>query len=101
MTGAGQATPAGQVEPPAVHLAGQGVSLDHPEPGQIRLQVRAAPLQYPAVQRDVLGVGTALVLVVPALGVLQPLLGEALEERVDELVVLADPGSGEPAGEEE
>ena len=43
----------------------------------------------------------ALVLVVPALGVLQPLLGQALEERVDELVVLADPGGREAAGQEQ
>ena len=57
--------------------------------------------RLPVAQRDVLGVGVALVLVVPALGVLQPLLGQALEERVDELVVLTDAGRREPAGQEQ
>src|SRR5438105_9549816 len=77
---AGQAAPAGQVELPAVQLAGQRVALDDAEPAQVRLEVRAAPLHVPAVQRDVLGVGVPLVLVVPALGVLDALLRQALEE---------------------
>ena len=98
---AGQAAAAGQVELPAVQLAGQHVAVDDAEPGQVGLQVRAAPLHDPVAERDVLGVGGALVLVVPALGVLQPLLGQALEERVDELVVLADPGRREAAGQEQ
>src|SRR6266498_3624458 len=42
-----------------------------------------------------------LVLVVPALGVLDALLGQALEERVDELVVLPDPRGREPARQEQ
>ena len=98
---AGQAAAAGQVELPAVQLAGELVAVDDAEAGQVRLQVRAAALHHPVAERDVLGVGAALVLVVPALGVLQALLGQALEERVDELVVLADPGRREAAGQEE
>src|SRR6266550_8151940 len=98
---AGQAAPTGQVEPPAVQLAGQRVAVDDAEPAQVGLQVRAAPLDPPVAERDVLRVGVALVLVVPALRVLDALLRQALEERVDELVVLADPGGGEPAGQEQ
>src|SRR5439155_26130681 len=96
---AGEALPRGQVELPAVQLAGQDPVLDLAEAGQVRLQVRAAPLQYPVAHPDVLRVG--LLLGVPALGVLQPLLRQALEERVDELVVLADPRRAEPAGQEQ
>src|SRR5690606_17127485 len=85
---AGQAATGAQVELPAVQLAGEGLALDHPEPGQVGLEVRAPTLHQPAVQLDVLRLDRFLVLVVPALGVLQALLREALEERVDELVVL-------------
>ena len=61
-------------------------------PGDASPGERAAALHVPVTQPGVLGVRAALVLVVPALGVLQALLGQALEERVDELVVLPDAG---------
>ena len=71
-----------------------------PKRRQVRLQMRAAPLHRPVAQLMSSASGW-LVLVVPALGVLQALLGQALEERVDELVVLPDPGRREAAGQEE
>src|SRR5690606_12691794 len=98
---AGQAAAGAQVELPAVHLAGQRVTLDLGEARQVRLEVRAAALDVPVTEADLLVLHDPLVLVVPPLGVLQPLLRQALEERVDELVVLPDPGRGEAAGQEQ
>src|SRR5690606_13346987 len=98
---AGQTAAGAQVEFPAVQLAGERLALHYTETGQVSLEVRAPALHQPTVQFDVLGLHRLLVLVVPALGVLQALLREALEERVDELVVLPDPRRREPAGEEE
>src|SRR5690606_30406250 len=77
--GAGQAAPARQVEPPPVHLAGQYVVVDSGEPGEVRLQVRAVPLDPPAVDVDRLVVGGPALLGVPGLGVVEPLLRQALE----------------------
>src|SRR5690606_11406804 len=71
---AGQATTGAQVELPAVQLAGERFALDHSEPGQVSLQMRAPALHQPTVQLDVLGLHRLLVLVVPALGILQALL---------------------------
>src|SRR3954447_25676727 len=98
---AGEAAAAGQVELPAVQLAGQGVAVDDAEAAEVGLEVRATALHGPLAELGVLGVDRLLVLVVPALGVLQALLAEALEERVDELVVLPDAGRGEAAGQEQ
>jgi hypothetical protein len=49
-----------------VKLAGERAVLDDAEPGEVGLQVRAAALQDPVAQGDVLSVGGALALVVPA-----------------------------------
>src|SRR5690348_1523995 len=78
-----------QVPFPAVHLTGQHVALDLAEPGQVGLQVRAPTLEGPSVHGDRLVIVRRLG--EPALGVVQPLLGQALEERVDVLVVRTDP----------
>ena len=63
------------------------------------LQVRAAPLNLPAVQGDRRGVVVRLG--EPAVGVGDPLVGQALEERVEVLVVAADPPRLEPGGQED
>ena len=77
-------------------------SLDRSaEARQVGLEVRAAPLHLPAVQHDRLGGLGRVLLGEPALGVVEPLLGQALEEHVDELVVRPDALRGEPAGQEQ
>jgi hypothetical protein len=77
----GQAAPGGQVELPAVHPAGQDPVVDLPKASQVGLEVGAAALDQVAVQGEQLLVGGLLD--VPALGVLQPLGREGLEEVVD------------------
>ena len=72
----------------------QFVAVDLAEPGQVCLQMRAAALHDPAVQLDVLGV--RLLFGVPTLDVVHALIGQGLEERVDELVVLPDALGLEP-----
>src|SRR5207253_5222925 len=81
----GQAGPAREVELPPVELAGEHALLDDGKARQVGLHVRAAPLDlvagcFPrALDRSALRI--------EALGVLQPLFGEALEPRVDVVVV--------------
>ena len=72
MADAGQALARGEVELPAVQLAGQHPVVDLAEAGQVGLEVRAAPLDDPVPEAYVLRVRPLLG--VPALGVLQPLL---------------------------
>src|SRR6185369_21032 len=94
-----QASPADQVELPSVQLAGERVAIDDAESCQVGFQMRAPALDVPVSETRVFGV--RLLVRVPALGVLQSLLGEALEERVHEFVVLPDAGRREPAAQEE
>ena len=96
----GRQAPAGlQVPLPAVQIARQRGALHHAELRQVGLQVRAATLNLPAVQGDRRGVVVRLG--EPAVGVGDPLVGQALEERVQVLVVAADPPRREPGGQED
>src|SRR6266516_2824628 len=91
----GQAAPGGELELPAVHVAGEHAVLDHAELRQVGLEVRAAALYQVAVQGDQL-LGLAQ-LGVPALGVLEALGRQHLEPVVDVLVVGAVAGGLEAA----
>ena len=62
MADAREASATGQVELPAVQLAGEDVAVEDTETGQVGLQVRAAPLDRPVAELDVLGVWIGLVL---------------------------------------
>src|SRR5215475_12076643 len=99
VTGTGQALAGREIELPAVQLAGHRCAVDEAEPGEVRLQMRASSLHDPIAQAYVLGI--RLLFGVPALGVLQALLGQALEERVDEFVVLTDARGREAAAQEQ
>src|SRR5262249_58118994 len=74
-------------------------AVDDGEPRQVGFQMWTPALHVPVAEAYILGV--RLLLRVPALGVLKPLVRETLEERVDELVVLPNAGSGEPAAQEQ
>ncbi|CDZ88344.1 hypothetical protein RHRU231_40094 [Rhodococcus ruber] len=99
VTAGGLAATGDEVPLPAVQVAGEAGALDDAELRQIRLQVRAAALDLEAAQLDrrgiVVGFGE------PAVRVGDPLVGEALEERVQEFVVAAHPPRLESGGQED
>ena len=84
---------------PAVQIARQLGAVDHAELRQVGLQVRATALNFPAVQGDRRGV--IMRLGEPTVGVGDSLVGEALEERVQVLVVAADPPGRKPRRQED
>ena len=95
-----EAPPRVEVELPAVHLAVQHVAVPQgAEPLQVRAQVRAAPLHLVRTAPERLVAGRSRRVV--ALAVRHPLDGEALEERVDVLVVRAVPVGPEAGGQED
>src|SRR5258708_23053793 len=96
---ADKAAARGQVKLPAVHGAGERRAVDLAEPAELPLQMRAAPLDDPAVQLDV-GL-VALLAGIPAFGVHEPVERKALEERVKVLVVLPYPTGAEPHAQEQ
>jgi len=95
----GQAAPGGQVVLPAVHGAGEHGAIDHAEPAEVAAQVRAAALHDPVAELDIFFV--VLPAGVPAFGVHDPFRGQALEEGVDVLVVLADAAGTETHAQEQ
>ncbi|HVD89141.1 MAG TPA: hypothetical protein VNB91_09635 [Jatrophihabitantaceae bacterium] len=96
-----EALAVGQPPLPAVHLAREHVAVDRAEPRQVGLEVRAPPLHLPTVERDRFGGFSGILLGEPALGVVEPFLGQTFEEDVDEFVIGADALRGESAGQEQ
>src|SRR5690606_6087089 len=88
-----------EVELPAMERTGEHTVLNLTEAGEVGLQVRAAALDHVPLALDQRLIRTLLD-VVP-LGVLDPLRREALEEAVEELVVLPLALGLEPAREED
>src|SRR5262249_25513142 len=95
----GQAPSGRQVVLPAVHRAGEDRAAGLAEPAEGAAPMRAAALDYPAPEPDLLLV-VALV-GVPPFRVHEPDRVQALEERVQVLVVRADPARPEPHAEEQ
>ena len=84
---------------PAVHGAGEGGAIGLAEPAEVCSQVGAAALDNPVSELDVVFV--VVLLGVPAFGVHQPIGRQALEKRVQILVVRADPAGPEAHAQEQ
>ena len=89
-----------EIELPVVHHALEHAVLDDPEALEIRAQVRAPLLHHVLAAAEHLVARLGAARVVP-LAVRHPLDRQALEERVDVLVVLALAVRAEPAREEQ
>ncbi len=95
----GEAAARGEIEAPMVHPALEDAVFELTEPRQVRLQVGAAALHHEVP--DPHEIVRLVLLGVPALGVLEPLRRQALEEGVDELVVGAPAGRPEAERQEQ
>src|SRR5581483_1835509 len=94
VTGCGEAATGCQIEAPAMQGAGEDPVGHAAELGEIGPQMRATALHAPAVQGDIRAIIVALV--VPVLDIVDAFGRQALEEHVDEFVVLTDPAGPEP-----
>ena len=85
----GQAAARRQIKLPAMHRTSEGRAGDLTEPAEISSQMGAPALDDPVIEVDVLFV--VALFGIPAFGIHEPVGCQALEERVQVLVVRPDP----------